>query len=374
MKFNKVIGQKEIKEYLIDTVKQNKISHALLLYGAHGTGKIALAIAFAQYLSCTDRLDYDSCGTCKSCKKYEKLIHPDLHFVFPVISASGKKSISDTYIQNWRELILTDPYFSLNEWLGIIANENKQASIFAEESSEIIKKLNLKTFESDFKCMIIWLPEKMNTSCANKLLKILEEPPDSTVFMLVSDDRQAILPTILSRTQALKIPGIDNESMISALSNEFDLEPERLNDICKLSRGSFLKAKNYIIASEETQYNFEQFVAIMRFAYRRNIDEAINWAGEIAKIGREKQKSFCKYALRFLRENFIYDIDNRKISYLFDLEKDFAKNFTAFVSEKNIYDLAEQFEKAHYHIERNANAKILFTDLTFKIMKSIRKI
>lgn len=372
MRFNKVIGQKEIKEYLIDTVKQNKISHALLLYGAQGTGKLALAIAFAQYLSCTDRLEDDSCGICSSCKKYEKLIHPDLHFVFPVVSASGKKPISDTYIQNWRELILTDPYFSLNEWLDLIANENKQASIYSEESAEIIKKLNLKTFESDFKCMVIWLPEKMNTSCANKLLKILEEPPDNTVFLLISDDRESILPTILSRTQALKISGIDDESMVSALSNEFDLEPAKLRDICKLSRGSLLRAKNYINASEETQYNFDQFTAIMRLAYKRNIDEAIRWAADIAKIGREKQKSFCNYALRFLRENLIYDFNNREISYLFDMEKDFAKNFAPYISEENIFMLSEEFEKAHYHIERNANAKILFTDLTFKIMRYIK--
>ncbi len=372
MRFKDIIGQKQTIKYLTEVVDNKKISHAYLLYGLSGTGKLALAIAFAQYLSCNNHIDNDSCGECPACIKFEKLIHPDLHFVFPVISASGKKPVSDSFIHQWRERILRDAYFSLNEWLEEIGSENKQGSIYSEESAEIIKKLNLKTFESDYKCMIIWLPEKMNVSCANKLLKILEEPPEKTVFLLITDNREDVLPTVISRTQPLKVMGIDGVSLISALKKEFGEEQQNLAEICKLSRGSYLKAKNYIHASEETKYNFENFVEIMRLAYARNIGKSIEWATNISKIGREKQKSFLDYGLKFIRENFVYDYNNQEISYMLKLEKEFAQKFSPFINEKNTELITEEFEKAHYHIERNANAKILFTDLSFKIMKLIR--
>lgn len=372
MKFSSVVGQNIIKEHLVNLVRTNSVSHAFLFYGTEGSGKIALAIAFARYLSCTNKKEHDSCGECPSCLKFEKLIHPDLHFVFPVIKDSKLKSVSDSYIKQWREFILTDPYFSISEWLNNIANENKQASIFAEESNEILKKLSLKTYESEYKTMIIWLPEKMNASAANKLLKILEEPPEKTVFILVSDNREAVLPTILSRVHAIKIKGIDKEAMLDKLSSEFNENKEKLNDVYKLSGGSLLKAKLYLQASEQIKYNFESFVDLMRCAYSRNIDQSITWAKDIASIGRERQKNFLSYSLRLIRENFIYNKKIYEVAYLLDMEKDFTSKFSQFINEKNVYKILKVFEDAHFHIERNANAKILFTDLSFKIMAVIR--
>jgi DNA polymerase III subunit delta' len=373
MKFRDVIGQQEVKQHLKDMVSHGKISHALLFYGSSGIGKLPLAIAFAQYLSCENHIDGDSCGVCYSCIKFEKLIHPDLHFVFPVVKGGSNKAISDSFIQQWREQIIKNPYFSINEWLSFIGSENKQGSIYSEESGEIIKKLNLKTFESDYKVMIIWLPEKMNNACGNKLLKMLEEPPEKTVFILVSDNREEVLQTILSRTQPLKVPSIDKSDLLSALEKKYpEIDNKSLQDICKLSRGSYLDAKNHIQASDEIKYNFEKFVEIMRFCYSRKIKETISWAIEISKIGREKQKSLLNYSLRFLRENFILNYKNDQISYITSMEKDFANKFSPFINENNIFSLVEEFEKAHYHIERNANPKILLTDLVFKIMKLLR--
>ncbi len=373
MKFEKVTGQIEIKEKLRQSYYNNRLSHSYLFYGIPGTGKLALALAFAQFLSCENKTETDSCGECPSCKKYEKLIHPDLHFVFPVVSTSGKKSISDTYIAQWREMVLEDSYFSYNEWMQKLESENKQGSIYSDESAEIIKKLNLKTFESDFKIMIIWLPEKMNNSCANKLLKILEEPPQFTVFILVSDKREEVLPTILSRTQPVKILGIEDEILKQALIDKYEIGEQRAIDIVTISNGSFLEAKEQISASEENKFNLSQFITLMRLAYGRKIDEAIKWADQMSKTGREKQKSFLHYCSVLIRENFVFNYKQNKITYMTKEEEDFASNFAKFVNAANVDDLADIFNQAHFHIERNGNSKIVFTDSAFQIMKVIRK-
>jgi DNA polymerase-3 subunit delta' len=373
MKFDKVTGQNEIKEKLRQSYYSNRLSHSYLFYGFPGTGKLALAIAFAQFLSCENKSETDSCGECPSCKKYEKLVHPDLHFVFPVITVPGKKSISDMFIQQWREMVLEDSYFSYNEWMAKLESENKQGSIYSDESAEIIKKLNLKTFESDYKIMIIWLPEKMNASCANKLLKILEEPPQNTVFILVSDNREDVLPTILSRTQPVKILAIEDDCLKQELIRRYSINEELANDVIAISNGSLLEAKEQITTSEENKFNLSQFISLMRLSYSRKIDEALKWAEQMSKSGREKQKSFLYYSSVLLRENFVYNYKQKKISYMTKEEEDFASNFAKFVNAENIDDLSEIFNLAHYHIERNGYGKIVFTDMAFKIMKVIRK-
>ncbi len=373
MKFEKVIGQYEIKEKLIQAYHDNRVSHSYLFYGFPGVGKLAIAIAFAQYMSCTNKTDTDSCGECPSCKKFEKLIHPDLHFVFPVISIPKKKSISDNYIQEWRTKVLEDPYFTYNDWLFTIASDNKQGSIFSDESSEIAKKLNLKTFESDYKFMIIWLPERMNSSCANKLLKILEEPPQNTIIISVSDNREDILPTIRSRTQPVKILGIEDEQLKRAIISQYNITENMAADIVKISNGSLFEARKQIITNDETEYNFSKFTNLMRTCYSRNIQEAISLADNLAKNSREKQKSFLYYCLVLLRENFAYNTNLESVLYMTKSELDFSKKFAKFVNKSNVTDLVEIFEEAYYHIERNVNAKIVFTDSAFNIMKVIRK-
>src|SRR5664279_501522 len=243
MNFSRIPGQKEIKEKLIRSVKEERVSHAQLFAGPEGCGSMALALAYAQYLSCENRNDHDSCGVCKSCVKYEKLIHPDLHFVFPVIK--GKKAtdpVSDTYIEEWREFVNKSPYFSLNSWMDFIEVGNSQGMIFASEASEIIKKLSLKTFESDFKIMIIWLPEKMHQATANKLLKMIEEPPEKTLFILVSEEPDKVIPTILSRCQLVKIPSFLTPDVKKYLTEILNVPLEKAEDICRVSNGNITRA------------------------------------------------------------------------------------------------------------------------------------
>ena len=242
MNFSQIPGQKDIKGKLLRSVKEERVSHAQLFAGPEGCGSMALALAYARYISCENRTDNDSCGTCKSCVKYEKLIHPDLHFVFPVIK--GKKAtdpVSDNYLEEWREFVKKSPYFTLNNWMDSIEVGNAQGMIFASEASEIIKKLSLKTFESDFKIMIIWLPEKMHQATANKLLKMIEEPPEKTLFLLVSEEPDKVIPTILSRCQLVKIPSFNSNDIEKYLIDRFKIASDKASDISRVSNGNISK-------------------------------------------------------------------------------------------------------------------------------------
>lgn len=373
MKFAKVIAQNEIKESLIRAFHDNRVSHSYLFYGNSGVGKLALAIAFAQYVSCEHKTENDSCGVCPSCLKYEKLIHPDLHFVFPVVKNKDKAPISDSYLEQWRQCVLDSPYFSYHDWLYQLNSENKQGNIYKDESSEILRKLNLKTFESDYKFMIIWLPERMNITSANKLLKILEEPPQNTIFILVSDNREDVLPTIRSRTQPVKILGIEDQKLVDFLIAKYNIDINEAQDIVKISNGSLIEARNQIISNEELEYNFEKFTELMRLCYARKIQTTISLAEDLAKNSREKQKGFLTYCLILLRENFIYNTELKDIIYMTRKETEFSKNFAKFVNKSNINELKIIFDEALMHVERNVNSRIVFVDTAFKIMKVIRK-
>lgn len=375
MQFKEVVGHHDIKQKLVHTTKENRVSHAQLFLGPEGSGNLALAIAYAQYISCENKQDGDSCGVCKSCVKFKKLAHPDLHFIYPVSTSKTVKKdpVSDDYIESWRETIIENPYINQNKWYQIIDVENKQGIISKNESYEIIKKLNLKTFESEYKIMIIWLPEKMNAFAANKLLKLIEEPPAKTLFLMVSENSEQMLPTILSRTQLIKIPRIDNESMRNALCDRFGLSPENAEDIVHLANGNYFKAQNLLDSTENDFFNFEQFTLLMRLAYQRKVIEVINWVDEIARIGREKQKSFLAYAIRLIRENFMLNIKRKEIVYLTHKEMEFSEKFSQFINQENVYQLYEALNKAHSDIEMNAYNKLVFLDLGLKIIKLIRK-
>lgn len=376
MYFKDVIGQEEIKKKLIQTVIDGRISHAQLFAGPEGSGNLALALAYAQFISCTDKHEEDSCGTCPSCNKYLKLIHPDLHFVFPVNTTEAvtkKEPVSDDFIYNWREMLLEDPYPTLLGWYEKIGIENKQGIINVRESAEIIRKLNLKTFESDYKVMIIWMPEKMHLSSANKLLKILEEPYENTVFLLVTESPEQLIPTILSRTQILKIPAIEPGPMSVALRNRFELTDGEIRDAVRLSEGNYIKAAEYIQKSEETEINFERFGAIMRLAYSRNIKGILDWVDQMAALGREKQKNFLLYALGLVRENYAMNMGNHEIVRMSAKEKEFASKFSAFIHHNNASQIAEEFNKACLHIEANAYDKIVFLDMGMRLIKLIRE-
>ena len=375
MQFKEVVGHQNIKEKLVYTVKENRVSHAQLFLGPEGSGNLALAIAYAQYLSCENKQENDSCGVCPSCLKYKKLVHPDLHFVYPVATSKSVKKdpVSDDYIEQWREIILENPYINQNRWYEIIDVENKQGIISKNESYEILRKLNLKTFESEYKIMIIWLPEKMNAFAANKLLKLIEEPPEKTLFLLVSENSEQIIPTILSRTQLIKIPKVDNESMMGALSDRFGLDPQKANDIVHLANGNFFEAQNILNSSDEDNYNFEQFTMLMRLSYQRKVIELIEWVDDISRLGREKQKSFLVYSLRLIRENFMLNIQNKDMAHLTNKEFEFSEKFSQFINQDNVYQLYEVLNKAHIDIEMNAYNKIVFLDLALKVVKLIKK-
>lgn len=374
MLFKKVIGQQEIKRKLIQTVQENRISHAQLFHGKEGTGGLQLALAYAQYINCLNKSDEDACGTCTSCLKYQKLIHPDLHFVFPVIKAENvKKPVSDDFIQAWRDLFLSKPYFTLNDWYNQIKVENKQGSIFEAESEKIIRKLSLKAFESEYKTMIIWLPEKMNIIAANKLLKLIEEPPPKTLLFMAALQTDNILPTILSRTLQIYVPEINNEDLEAELRKNNNFSVSEIKNILRISGGSYSKALSNIDKSEEIIYNFNKFQELMRLVFKGNAEEMLKWVDNIASLGREKQKSFLQNGLRLVRENFVNNLKQPELQYMSVEEQEWAVKFSPYINERNIVELNEEFNKAFYHIERNANGKIVFFDLALKLSSLIKK-
>jgi len=375
MNFSQIPGQEEIIRKLLRSVHEERVSHAQLFAGPEGCGSMALALAYAKFISCENRTEHDSCGTCKSCVKYEKMIHPDLHFVFPVIK--GKKvtdPVSDNYIEEWREFVKKSPYFTINNWLDSIEVGNAQGMIFASEASEIIKKLSLKTFESDFKIMIIWLPEKMHQATANKLLKMIEEPPEKTLFLLVSEEPDKVIPTILSRCQLVKIPSFSIHDIEKYIIKRFNITADKAADISRVSNGNITRAVEMCENEDSSLANLDRFKSLMRFAWKRDIISIISWSEEIATTGREAQKNFIFFSLRILRENLMLSLDQLKnrLVFLTGEEAAFSGNFHPFINQNNICPLTEEFNLGYSHIEANGNAKIIFLDLALKITRLIR--
>lgn len=374
MQFKDIIGQHEIKAQLIKSIKEGFIPHALLFCGPEGVGKLPLAIAYAQYLNCENRNDEDSCGNCPSCKKYNHLAHPDLHFVFPIIKkAAKKKEICDDYISEWREFVTQNPYFSLSQWLADIEAENSQGLIYAKESEEIIRKLSLKIYEAKYRVMIIWLPEKMHESCANKLLKILEEPFDNTVFLLVSDAPDYIINTIQSRCQRINIHGVHEKDIIDALHSQYNINDEVAANVAHIANGSYLKAVQTISLNEETKFFFNLFIGMMRASYARDIKQIKAIGNEIASVGRERQKNFLIYSQRMIREYFVNNLHHPEMVYLNKEEMNFGIRFAPFINERNIIDFMDELALAERHIEQNVNAKMVFFDLCLKITMLLKR-
>lgn len=369
MFFKDVIGQEETKQRLIQEVSEGRIPHAQLICGPEGVGKLPLALAYARYISCTNRTATDACGSCPSCVKFNKLVHPDIHFVFPVVK-SGR---SDDYIVEWRRLVLNNAYFNLNHWLNEIAAENAQAVIYTKESDEIMKKLSLKSSEGGYKITLIWLPEKMQLACANKLLKLLEEPPEKTLFLLISEAPEMILPTILSRTQRLNVRKIDETSMADALQRKYGIEPAHSQSIAHLANGSFTKALESIHLNEENQLFFDLFVNLMRLSYQRKIREMKLWSDQVAGMGRERQKNFLSYCQRMVRENFMFNLRQKELSYMTLDEQHFATRFSPFINERNVMGIMDELSEAQQHIEQNVNAKMVFFDFSLKTIVLLKQ-
>ncbi len=377
MQFKEIIGHTSIKEQLVNMAKSNKVSHSLLFTGPEGNGKLAMAIAFAQYLNCKNPIDNDSCGTCSSCVKYSKLIHQDLHFIFPVINinSSGKSTISATFMKEWREQVIESPYFDLSDWLGKIRKdgENKQPQIFASESEEIIKRLSLKNYEGKYKVVIIWLPELMKIEAANKILKILEEPYSNTLFIMVSNTPDVILQTVLSRTQQVKLPGFDKEILTDYFINKLGVEKIKVDDIVKLSQGNIIKANKLLDSSEDLQFYFDNFVTIMRLAYSRKVGEMRKWVEDISRIPRDKQRSFLAFSTNMIRQNYIMNFNKPELVYLTTEQLAWSKKFSPFINDLNAMRIAEDFTLADIHLKQNGNSKIIFFDLSLKLIIALKE-
>ncbi len=370
MQFKAIIGQEDLKGQLIKSVREGRVPHAQLFTGPTGVGKLQLAIAYAQYLACPNRTETDSCGTCPSCLQYQKLQHPDLHFAFPIIK-DDSRDVCDDFAAEWRDIILTQGYFDLEDWHKALGVETKQSMIYEKESSEILRKLSLKAFGDGYKVMIIWQPEKMNATCANKLLKLLEEPPEKTLFLLVSEHPEQLLTTILSRVQQIRVPRLSE----SELTDLFGA------NIAHIANGSYLAAKKIVESESERGKFFDQFVALMRNAWNvghkkdyASLQALRKWSLEIAdsKVGRERQKAFLQYAQQQVRENYIYNLAHHEMNYQTEKESQFSTRFAPFINEKNVEPLMKELEKAEIQIGQNGNAKIIFFDLCLQMIVLIK--
>ena len=332
------------------------------------------ALAYARYLNCTNRTETDACGRCPSCLKYDELAHPDLHFVFPIVAKKEKKKeVCDDYLSEWRGFLKEHPYFNMDEWLDYIEAGNSQAIIYSKESDEIIHKLSLKIYEAEYRILMVWLPEKLHPTCANKLLKIIEEPPMKTVILMVSETPDLILGTIQSRAQRIHIRPIETDAIMNAMVSRFGLSPDDAKHVAHLSSGSFIKAMEAISLGEENKFFLEQFKAMMRNSWARNVKGMKAMADVMAGIGRERQKNFLSYCQHLIRENFMYRFQSPELNYMNLDEASFSVKFSPFVNERNVIDLMEELAKAERHITQNVNAKMVFFDLSLRITVLIKR-
>ncbi|RCW37428.1 ATP-binding protein [Marinilabilia salmonicolor] len=373
MLFKDVVGQKAVKDHLISMVREDRISHAQLFTGPAGAGLMPLALAFAQYVNCHNPGPVDSCGVCPSCKKMAKLIHPDFHFVFPIVKRGSEKNpVCADYLTEWREFVLKSPYFTIHEWFSFLNAEKSQGMIYTQEGNEIIKRLSLKNFEGKYKIMVVWQPEKMHNSAANRLLKILEEPPARTLFILVSDYPAGILPTILSRTQQLKIPRIDDAALTQGLMGTFGVEEAEAKTVARISGGDFVKARDIVGNSEEKQYFNQMFVNFMRFSYKGQLGEIAKWVDELSGLPKERLKNLLLYCIAILRESYIANYDIADLVYATPAENNFIDKFKPFVNDRNVESMVEEFSLALAHIEQNGNIRLVLFDMAIKISSWFR--
>lgn len=371
--FKDIIGQSAVIERLRRSVDENKLAHALLITGPQGNGKLPIAIALANYLLCGSG-GGDSCGTCPACVKLGKYIHSDLHFVFPVKKkgSGNDKPVSDDYITEWRELLLKNPYFSYEDWLAKLDLDNQQPMIYERESAEILHKLSMQSREGGWKVVIIWLPEKMREDGSNKLLKIIEEPPHKTLFLLVSEEPDKIIATILSRTQRIDIPRIAMGDVENALVARYGLSLNDAKAVAQQSAGNWEKAEEMLSVSEEKALYLDLFMKLMRVAYARNIRDMKAWSEQVAALGRERQKRLLDYCQRMIRENFIMNFREKEMIYMSQAELDFSVRFSPYVNERNIFGIMEELSEAQRHIEQNVNAKMVFFDMSLRMIVWIK--
>ena len=381
MLFEDILGQEYIKKHLTQSVDNGRIAHAQLFIGPEGSGTLPMAIAYAQYLLCANTNGENVNGN-QSCNlKFNNFSHPDLHFAFPVTTSDKAKShpVSNHYMEEWRQLLKEQPYGNLFDWYKLLGVDNKQGQIGVDEALEIVKSLSLKSYEGGYKVMLIWMAEKMNSACANKLLKLIEEPPSKTVFILIAEDEEQIINTIKSRCQLLHFPPLSENVIKHGLIKIYGLDESVATKIAHQSNGNFNKACDLIYQDSEDLQFEEWFVFWIRSAFKAKgnksaIHDLINWSEDISKTGRETQKQFLMFCLNFFRQALLLNYNASDLVYLEPKTDTFKlENFAPFIHDANIMEISDEIQDAIYHIERNGNSKIILTDLSIKLTRLLHK-
>jgi DNA polymerase-3 subunit delta' len=381
MQFSEILGQQHIKNHLTKSVDAGRIPHAQLFVGPEGSGTLPMAVAYAQYILCNNRNSENTGGSSACNLKFQNVSHPDLHFAFPVTSNDKikKHPVSANFMPEWRKLLKEQPYGNLFDWYKLLGVDNKQGQIGVDEAQDIVKSLSLKAYEGGYKIMLIWMAEKMNTACANKLLKLIEEPPEKTVFILIAEDEAQIISTIRSRCQALHFPPLSDTAIAEALVANYNIETSVALKIAQQSNGNFNKACDLIYQdSEDIQFE-KWFVFWVRSAFKAKgnksaIHDLMSWSEDIAKTGRETQKQFLHFCLNYFRQALLLNYKANALVYLEPKSADFKlENFAPFVHDANIMDISSVLQDAIYHIERNGNSKIILTDLSIKLTRLLHK-
>lgn len=381
MLFSEVLGQEHLKSHLTQSVDHKRIAHAQLFVGPEGCGTLPMAIAYAQYILCNNQ-NSENMGGNEACNfKFKNFSHPDLHFAFPVATTEKVKNhpVSNHFLSEWRQLLAEQPYGNLFDWYQMLGIDNKQGQIGVDEAQDIVKSLSLKSYEGGYKVMLIWMAEKMNASAANKLLKLIEEPPSKTVFILIAEDEEQIINTIRSRCQVLHFPPLAEVVIKDALVKNYQLEESIAIKIAHQSNGNYNKACDLVYQDSEDLQFEEWFVFWIRSAFKAKgnktaIHDLIGWSEEISKTGRETQKQFLLFCIDFFRQAMLLNYNASQLIYLETKTKNFKlENFAPFVNESNVLEINDELQNAIYHIERNGNSKIILTDLSIKLTRLLHK-
>jgi DNA polymerase-3 subunit delta' len=367
MQFSRIVGQQHLKESMIEAINGGRISHAQLFLGPEGNGALPLALAYVQYLFCQNKTATDSCGKCPQCNKITKLSHPDIHFVYPLALSKDVEKSTDVFVK-WKEAFLQNPYLSLGDWMEFLEAENKQMVIGASESKDILHQLSLTSYEGSYKVMILWMAEKMNLVAANKILKILEEPPDRTLFFLITETTQLPI-TILSRTQLTKVPRITESELAATLVSSHNLSEDMAQYVAQAAEGNYRVAQILAGEKEDSEFNFLKFQEWMRMCLKLDGEKLSEWITEMAGIGRENQKQFLIYAIKFIRQSLLSETGLPTGAR--PNEEEFLSKFAPYVSFSGATAIAEELSRAYYAVERNANPKILLMSLSLKIHRQL---
>ena len=381
MLFSEILGQEHLKRHLTHSVDNGRIPHAQLFVGKEGTGTLPMAIAYAQYVLCSNTQGENDNENAACNLKFNNLSHPDLHFAFPVATNDTikKHPVSKLFLEDWRKLLKEQPYCNLFDWYKQLGIDNKQGQIGVDEAHDIVKSLTLKSYEGGYKVMLIWMAEKMNVACANKLLKLIEEPPNKTVFVLMAEDEEQIISTIRSRCQILHFPPLAEEHIKEGLIKKYSLDQAVASKIAHQSNGNFNKACDLVYQDSEDLQFEEWFIFWIRSAFKAKgnksaIHDLMSWSEDIAKTGRETQKQFLHFCLDFFRQALLSNYQAKELVFIEPKSENFKlENFAPFVHGNNIMDISNELQDAIYHIERNGNSKIILTDLSIKLTRLLHK-